>query len=61
VGYPYPTDYVENLLKKYDYDTMKVHEILCKPYNKVIKEVQNRNEVTEGGLLSIVKARRRKK
>ena len=45
VGYPYPTDYVEILLKKYDYDTLKVHEILRKPYNEVIKEVQSTNVV----------------
>ncbi len=40
VGYPYPTDYVEILLAKYGPDTVKVHEILCKPYTEVIKEVQ---------------------
>lgn len=60
VGYPYPTDYVEILLKKYDYDTTKVHEILRKPYNEVIKEVQNTNEAPVGGLLSIMEARQRK-
>ncbi|MGL6216983.1 MAG: hypothetical protein ACRC36_03050 [Lacrimispora sphenoides] len=64
VGYLTPTDYDEILLKKYDYHTMKVqkvHEILRKPYNEVIKEVQSTNEVTVGGLLSIMEARRRKR
>lgn len=40
VGYPYPTGYVEILLAKYGSDTAKVHEILCKPYTEVIREVQ---------------------
>lgn len=61
VGYPYPADYVEILLKKYNYDTEKVHEILCRPYNEVIKEVQNENGVTVAGLLSIMEARQRKR
>lgn len=61
VGYPYPTEYVEILLKKYNYDTVKVHEILCKPSNEVIMEVQNKNGVTVGGLLSIMEARQRKR
>lgn len=39
VGYPYPTDYVEVLLRKYDFDTIKVHEILCKSYREVFMEV----------------------
>lgn len=39
----------------------KVHEILRKPYNQVIKEVQSTNEVTVGGLLSIMETRRRKR
>ncbi len=39
VGYPYPTDFVEILLIKYGFDTVKVHEILCKPYMEVVKEV----------------------
>lgn len=38
VGYPYPTDYVEVLLRKYDFDTIKVHEILCRSYREVFKE-----------------------
>ena len=42
VGYPYPTDYVETLLKKYNFDTTKVHEILCSDKAEVIKEVQTK-------------------
>ena len=40
VGYPYPTDYVEILLKKYNYNKSKVHEILCQNREEVMKEVQ---------------------
>ncbi|HHX66889.1 MAG TPA: hypothetical protein GX708_02390 [Gallicola sp.] len=43
IGYPYPTEYIEILLKKYNYDKIKVNEILCKPYNEVIKEIQNKS------------------
>ena len=40
VGYPYPTDYVEILLKKYNFDKAKTHEVLCKTKDEVSKEVQ---------------------
>lgn len=40
VGYPYPTDYIEILLRKYNFDKAKVHEILCKSKDEVVKEVQ---------------------
>lgn len=40
VGYPVPTDWVAALLHKYDYDKNKVHEILCKPNEKIREEVQ---------------------
>lgn len=42
VGYPYPTDYVEILLKKYNYDVAMVHGILSSDYEKVINEVQTK-------------------
>lgn len=29
VGYPYPTDYVEDILKKCNFDKFKAHNILC--------------------------------
>lgn len=32
VGYPYPTEWVEKVLKHCNYDKQKSHEILC---NKV--------------------------
>ena len=44
VGYPYPTNYVEILLKKYNYNIIKTHENLCKPYNEVIKKVQSESQ-----------------
>lgn len=44
VGYPYPTDYVEILLKKYDFNKQKVHEILCSSRDIVVKEVQEGHE-----------------
>lgn len=40
VGYPYPTDYVEVILKKYDFDKDKANQALCKTYDEVVKEVQ---------------------
>ena len=43
VGYSYPTDYIEILLRRYNYDTERVHEILLKSYNEVVEEVQNAN------------------
>lgn len=46
VGYPYPTDYVEILLKKYNYDVVMVHEILSSDYDKVINEVQIKLKVS---------------
>lgn len=39
-GYPYPTDYIEILLNKYGFNTVKVDLILCKPYKEVVEEVQ---------------------
>lgn len=41
VGYSFPTDYVEIILKKYDFDKERVHQILCKSYDEVVKEVQD--------------------
>lgn len=41
VGYPYPTEYVEILLRKYNFDASVVHNILSKPYDEVVKEVQS--------------------
>ena len=41
VGYPYPTDYVEILLKKYNFDTEKVNDILCGSKEVVLAEIQN--------------------
>ena len=41
VGYPFPTDLVADLLRKYNFDKNKVHEILCKSKESVISEVQN--------------------
>lgn len=41
VGYPYPTDYVQILLEKYEFDIVTVHKILCMPYTEVVKEVVN--------------------
>lgn len=40
LGYPYPTDYVELILKKYNYDIEKENKLLCKPYSKVVNAVQ---------------------
>ena len=40
VGYPVPTDWVAILLYKYNYDTMKVHEIMCKNQSELLEEVQ---------------------
>ena len=42
VGYSYPTDYIELLLKKYDFDTEKVHNILCGSRDMVFSEIQNK-------------------
>ncbi|MDF2615396.1 MAG: hypothetical protein K0Q47_51 [Sedimentibacter sp.] len=41
LGHPFPTDYVEILLKKYNYDKGIVRKILCGPSEDVIKEVQS--------------------
>ena len=41
VGYPYPTDYIEILLKKYNFDTEKVNNILCGTKEVVVAEIQN--------------------
>lgn len=40
VGYPYPTEYVSILMEKYNCDVNKVHEILCKSHDEVVKEIQ---------------------
>lgn len=40
VGYPYPSEYVEILLKKYNFDKAKAHEILCKTKDEIWLEVQ---------------------
>lgn len=40
VGYPVPTDWIAILLYKYNYDTAKVHEILCKNQSELLEEVQ---------------------
>lgn len=41
IGYTYPTDYVEILLKKYSFDAERVHNILCGSRKLVISEIQN--------------------
>ncbi len=41
VGYSFPTDYIEILLKRYNYNSERVQEILNKSYNEVVEEVQN--------------------
>lgn len=61
IGYPYPTDYIEILLKKYNYDTVKVNNILNCSYEDIIKEVRNTNGVTFSGLISIMEGRWRKR
>lgn len=33
VGYPYPTDYVEDILQKCNYDKEKADEVLCRSDN----------------------------
>lgn len=48
VGYPYPTDYVEFLLIKYDFNKEKVHSILIKSQREVINEVQDTTVLTDG-------------
>ena len=40
VGYPYPTAYVEHLLRNNNFDTEKVHEILCGLGERVVSETQ---------------------
>lgn len=40
IGYPYPTDYVEIILRKCNFDEEKTHLILCKDYNEVVEVVQ---------------------
>lgn len=47
VGYPYPTDYIEILLTKYRFDTVKVKEILCRSYQEVIRNVQDSSALIE--------------
>lgn len=41
IGYPYPTDYIETFLEKYNFNTEKVHNILCCSREMVISEIQN--------------------
>lgn len=41
IGYPYPTDYIDILLRKYNFNTKKVHNILCGSRKLVISEIQN--------------------
>lgn len=41
VGYPYPTDYVETILKKCEFNKKKAHQILCGSFNDVAKMVQS--------------------
>lgn len=41
LGYPYPTDYVEIILRKCGFDKEKVHQILCGSFNDVVKMVQS--------------------
>ena len=41
VGYPYPTEYVEILLKKYNFNIERVNDILCGSKETVIAEIQN--------------------
>lgn len=48
VGYPYPTDYVEVILKKYDFNKDKAHEVLCKPLEEVVIEIQNYSKQSSG-------------
>lgn len=41
VGYPYPTDYIETILGKYDFDKKKTSEALQKmSYDEIAKEIQ---------------------
>lgn len=40
ISYPYPTGYVEVLLKKYNFDTV-VYKILCGSSANVVKKVQS--------------------
>lgn len=51
VGYPYPTDYVEILLKKYDFHTDKVDCILKSSREEVISEIQT--EIVKNVLICI--------
>jgi len=41
VGYPYPTDYIEDILRKCEFDKEKAHRILCGTYKDVVKVVQS--------------------
>lgn len=40
VGYPYPTDYVEHLLRNNNFDVEKVHRILCGSGEGAVSKVQ---------------------
>ena len=43
VGYAYPTNVVENILRKSDFDKDKAHEILCND-RKMVEDIwQNKN------------------
>ena len=57
VGHPYPTDYVECLLIKYNYNEEKVMEILLGSSENVIREVQieigEREKITEDFLSTV--------
>ena len=41
VGYPVPTDWVEIILKKYNFNKDKAHQVLCKSRDEIAKEIQS--------------------